>query len=366
MLRLAALALIAPGCAGMRASREARPILSRPPMLGRRSVAPIEPAAALAQADPVADRLRIRPTRAGMLAAVEAPGLIRTRSTAPPPGAVLASVPVAIEVASPGSRLEELEPLPPLTGLTPPSEPLDPLRQIRSLVEESKAQLAPVRTYRVRMTRQERVGDTLQPEEDVLLSIRREPRAVRLEWTEGPNAGREVLYSAAPHGGLMHIHMPSPLVPRMSLPPDSPLALRNSRHPITEAGLDAILARLDESVALHEAGRGGAERLTYEGLRTPIPGGPPCHTIQRVTPEGETWLVAIDAQTHCPLLVQETARDGSLLERYVFRDPQTDLPELSAATAFDPDSRWGPSKGLLGRLARSSGNEAGPDESTTR
>ena len=60
----------------------------------------------------------------------------------------------------------------------------------RTLVEEAKAQLAPLRNYRVQMTRQERVGDDLQPEENVVLSIRRDPRAVRLEWTEGPSAGR--------------------------------------------------------------------------------------------------------------------------------------------------------------------------------
>ena len=34
------------------------------------------------------------------------------------------------------------------------------------------------------MQRRERVGGAVQPEEEVLLSIRRKPKAVRLEWTE--------------------------------------------------------------------------------------------------------------------------------------------------------------------------------------
>jgi hypothetical protein len=339
-------------------------------MLGRRSDP--APKSVLAQADrsqtdPIARRLAPRAAEAGEIAAAPrsqapAPGRVVTRSTAPPPGAVLPSGPIARPPEPANPEAPDLAPIPPLEApraAAGPSRQENPLGPIRSLVEEAKTQLAPLRNYSVQMSRQERVGDKLEPEENVLLSIRRDPKAVRLEWTEGPNAGREVIYAAAPNGGLMHIRMPNnPLMPRLSMPPDSPLALRTSRHPITEAGLDAIVARLDETVQLHESGRSPGERLTYEGLRTPVPGGPPCHVIQRVTAEGETWVVALDAQTHLPFLVQDTAPDGSLLERYIFRDPQTDVPDLMAAAAFDPDARWGPSKGLLGRLARTAADDA--------
>lgn len=354
----------------------------RPPLLGRRSTS--NSAAKLARTDPparsnspardeVADRLRTRPTEEGLLAARARPeDRVATRSTAPPPGAVLPADPIAVRPAA-AETIGDIGPLPPLqlSQDTPATAPratptTNDLARIRTLVNESKAQLAPIQTYSVRMTRQERVGDTLQPEEEVILNLRREPRAVRLEWPDGPNAGREVLYVSAPNGGTMHIKMANPLVPRMSLPPDSPLALRQSRHPITEAGVDAMIARLEETVAMHESGRAAGEKLTYEGCKAPIPGAPACHMIQRVTATGETWLVGIDAQTHWPYLVQETAADGSLLERYIFRDQRTDLPELAAANAFDPEVRWGPAMGLLGRLARTSGDDSPADASASR
>ena len=96
------------------------------------------------------------------------------------------------------------------------------------------------------MTRVERVGGQLQTEDDVLLSIRRKPKAVRLEWTSGPSKGREVIYSTTLNDRTMYVNMansPFPM-PRMSIAVDSPLAMRNSRHPITEAGFDTILDNL--------------------------------------------------------------------------------------------------------------------------
>ena len=65
-------------------------------------------------------------------------------------------------------------------------------------------------------------------------------------------------------------------------------------------------------------------------------------------------------------MVEATALNGDLLERYIFREPRVDLPELAAADAFAPDLRWAGSKGgLLQRLARS-GTAAPPATSTTR
>ena len=52
-----------------------------------------------------------------------------------------------------------------------------------------RRELASIKTYQVRLTRQERIGESLQPPEDVVLSIRRSPKAVRLEWPDGPHQG---------------------------------------------------------------------------------------------------------------------------------------------------------------------------------
>jgi hypothetical protein len=133
----------------------------------------------------------------------------------------------------------------------------------------------------------------------------------------------------------------------MSLAPDSPMVRRTSRHPITEAGLDSVIDQLEAAL------RPGTDRLTYDGREPVEPGGPPCDKVVRITPQGETWAIYFDPTAHLPALVQATAANGELLERYRFRDLRTNPPELADAGAFDPDVRWGAPKGILQRLARS-------------
>ena len=65
-----------------------------------------------------------------------------------------------------------------------------------------------LKTYQVKISRLERVNGQLQPEEDILLSIRRDPKAVRLEWSSGPSKGREVIYSSTLDPRMIFVHMP--------------------------------------------------------------------------------------------------------------------------------------------------------------
>lgn len=255
------------------------------------------------------------------------------------------------------------------TTTTPPAAPapaaVSPYAQMRALIDAGRQQLASMTNYQVSMARQERVGDQLQPAETVLLSLRREPLAVRLEWPEGKNQGREVIYAVQETNGQMQIHSPGTLVPRMTLAPTSPLVMRNSRHPITEAGFGGLLDTLDRSLQPHEQGLATRARMVYAGVETPSEVGRPCHKLVEDRENGEHWEVFLDTANSLPTLVHGTNAQGELLEHYVFGPVQANLADLATATAFDPDSRWGGrSGGLLGRLSRggnaSQGGTSGP------
>jgi hypothetical protein len=248
----------------------------------------------------------------------------------------------------------------------PAGSPTSERATLKSILAESRATLNALSTYQVKLTQQERVGGTLNPPEDVVLSIRRNPKAVRLEWPGGTNKGREVLYAADANGGLMHVRMGESLVPlpRLSMPPDSPLATRNSRHRITEAGFDTVIHNLEEAYQRSERADMSLGQLRYEGLETPNGSTKPCHKIVRVTPTNETWTVFIDPDTHFPTSVQAVSQAGELLDRFSFGEPTANPPELAKAEAFDPDARWGPSKGLFQRLARTGAEPA--KETATR
>jgi hypothetical protein len=155
-------------------------------------------------------------------------------------------------------------------------------------------------------------------------------------------------------------------VPPLALPPDSPMILKSSRHPITEAGFDHIVENMEKALSGGAAGDPERGRITYDGLEQPPALSRSCHKLVRVTPTGETWLVYVDPQTWLPALVQANGPDGELIERYVFRDPLFDPTELAAADAFNPNQRWGgKTQGWLQRIARAKGGDsAKPADST--
>lgn len=230
----------------------------------------------------------------------------------------------------------------------------NPIATIQELVAKGQERLAPITNYQVRMNRQERVGGDLQPAEDLLLSVRREPKAIRLEWRSGKNQGREVLYSTVETAGQIQIRMPGSLIPKVTLAPDSPLVLRSSRHPIDEAGLETILENLENSLRPHLEGTPTRAEMAYQGVETLEDLGRSGHKIVERREDGEVWVVHLDAETSLPVSVKATGAGGELLEHYTFDDLKTDLPDLAKADAFDPAKRWGDSgQGFLSRMARS-------------
>ncbi len=223
-------------------------------------------------------------------------------------------------------------------------------------------------TYQVKIARIERVGGQLQPEEQILLSIRRDPKAVRLEWTDGPNQGREVIYSTRIDARSLFVHMPKTAIPlpTMKIAVDSPLIMKNSRHSIAEAGLDTIIENLQK--AQDGSQQKVLGRLDYRGVEKPPGLNRPSHVFTRRTPSGETWTVFLDVNTMLPCLTVAKDPSGELNERYVYHAVREDPTELAAADAFDPNQRWGEANGLLSRFARAAIGTDSPNnrQSTAR
>lgn len=357
LLLLGTLLLSGPACSRMKTIRAQDSPLPGLPLIGKKLRGAKARLAWAGQSQPQGDGSVAwsGPPRDGRPAAIA--GKPRESKPAPP----LADAPlvasnrpnVAAPIASPRDDTPK-DAAPADSKLADAPAPDPGLERIRTLVDDGRARLAKLSTYQVAMNRRERVNGTLTPVEDVLLSIRRQPLGVRLEWPAGPHKGREVIYSASTPNALLHINMADSVIPmpRMSLAPDSPMVMKNSRHPITEAGLDTIMANLDAPLKAQEAGTPNGEKFTYDGLVTPPEVGRPCHKITRVTAKGEVWVIALDQATSLPALVQESAANGDLLEKYVIGPIQADPPALADASAFNPDARWGAPKGLFGRLTQ--------------
>ena len=360
--------LLAPGCAGEWSGR--RSTKAEPPLLG---VA--DPAGVYPRGEVLADNTgrpnatrRAKVTEPSAIPAMpdelaeldeqaEAVEIARTSATArrdrpiqvtllPPTDAARDRTPAATRPSQARPQYRDQDRT--VAARRPPKPKAPPAPTPDTLLAEAKMSLEAMATYQVRLTRRERIGANLPPAEDVILSIRKAPRAVRLEWPEGPHKGRETIYV---DGGPMHISQPNALVPRIQLDPNSPLVLRNSRHPITEAGFESILAAYERSLA-----EAGASRPICAGTETPEGFDHACAKVVKSSANGETRTIDFDPVTHLPALVELKAADGSLLESYRFKDVQVDPPALTLATAFDPDGRWGPAPGLFSRLAGTPAN----------
>jgi hypothetical protein len=242
-------------------------------------------------------------------------------------------------------------------------------KQASAILAEAEAALGALKTYKLKLSRIERVGGKLQPEENLSLSIRTEPKAVRLEWPDGPNKGREVIYSSLLDSKMLFVHMANSALPlpAMKIPIDSPLVMKNSRHSITEAGLETVVQhlRLAERHEAIESQR--PDELQYKGLAKPPGLDRACNEFVIRAASGDVWTIDLDPRTHLPCLVTCKDKRGELIEQNVYRDLTADPPDLALADAFEPNKRWATdSNGLLSRLARAANGVDLPTNSPTR
>jgi hypothetical protein len=100
--------------------------------------------------------------------------------------------------------------------------------------------------YTATFHKQERIKGELGPVQTLAMKVRHKPFAVYMKFLE-PQQGKEVVYAEGRHDNKVIAHgggFTRLLVPRLALPPDHPLVLADSRHPVTEAGLANLTARL--------------------------------------------------------------------------------------------------------------------------
>ena len=119
-------------------------------------------------------------------------------------------------------------------------------RILLRVMERTFARVEKVEAYTATFRRQERVGGVLGPEIVSKLKIRNQPFAIYLKYIS-PRPGKEVVYAEGHHDNKVIAHngdWTRRLIPRLAVEPTSPLALADSRHPVTDAGLLNLCRKL--------------------------------------------------------------------------------------------------------------------------
>ena len=135
---------------------------------------------------------------------------------------------------------------------SPPSWPLTRLvgapakARLLEILLIAAERLGQVDSYTAKFHKQERIDGKLGPVQTLEMKVRQRPFAIYLKFLS-PREGKELVYAEGHHGNKLVAHdtgLSRLLVPRLALSPDHPLALADSRHAVTEAGLSNLTDRL--------------------------------------------------------------------------------------------------------------------------
>ena len=155
-------------------------------------------------------------------------------------------------VNSPGTAPVALSPEEAAQPGVPPAWPEGRLegRKAKKLLLDSMIaaadRLNEVDGYTATFKKQERLRGKLGPLQTMAMKVRQRPFAIYLKFL-APTPGKEVVYAEGHHDNKLIAHTPGVagwLVPRLAVPPDHPIALAESRHAVTEAGLANLTKRL--------------------------------------------------------------------------------------------------------------------------
>lgn len=222
---------------------------------------------------------------------------------------------------------------PPDTTPPPPSPPaspsLDPASadsatNLRRLLKQAEGECATLDSYICRMTRREMVNGSAKPEELMMFTFRKQPFSIYFKWIGKENNGRQVVYVKGKYDDKLHIQT-SPGGTSMGLAPDSFLIRRSSRHPVTEAGVCAIVEKYAAALAAADKGKGALrylgvvkrpdfdEGVSLEGTEQEMPPG-----TDPYLPRGGRCQLYFNTATHLPVLVITKDERGQEVEYYRF------------------------------------------------
>jgi len=97
--------------------------------------------------------------------------------------------------------------------------------------------------YSADFIRQERIDGVLKSPETIALKVRHHPFSIYLNWTEGEETGRELIYADGKNDNEMLFHAggwKGRLLPPIKLNPRGSIAMRYARHPVTDLGLVGV------------------------------------------------------------------------------------------------------------------------------
>jgi len=218
---------------------------------------------------------------------------------------------------------------------------LDPAIRLAMQSYEGTAQ---VKDFQATFIKREKVGRKMQATQTMQIKFREQPLSVYLHFQK-PHTGREVIYVHGRNGNQILAHETGikGLVGTVSLLPNSPQAMDESRYPITTIGIRKMLFQILKQWKTERQVDAGVNVKYFPDAKL---GNMQCKVLQTSYPQQKQGLrfhmtrLYIDKSTNLPVRVEQydwpTKRNNTpeLVEEYTYTNIRTNSG-LSDAD-FDP------------------------------
>jgi outer membrane lipoprotein-sorting protein len=212
-------------------------------------------------------------------------------------------------------------------------------RDLEDLIRRSMAAFDQVKDYRCTFHKKELVRGKLRSDRNITFKFRK-PASFYLGYNEGDNKGREAIYVEGKFDGKLKVHQGGFFgFVNLTLDPRGSLAMRDNRHPITEAGIGHVIQLVEKNYRM--AKNDPDSRIELE-LDVPV-NGKKVILIKSVLPKGRGYyghkvVIAVDQSLLLPVKATVFGWNDELLEEYEYdelqlnvgltdRDFDTDNPE---------------------------------------
>ena len=221
-----------------------------------------------------------------------------------------------------------------------------PLDQPLQLAYKARDRYRTIQDYTCVLVRQERIEGELQPMEFIQMKARNRPFSVYFNWLK-PYEGREAIYVDGQNKGKLMVHstgVEKVVGGTVALEPRGDMAMENSRHDITEAGIgkliDQLVKRWEAEKTLGQTQVVMKENATVDTrtcwcVKTTHPHDPRRYLYYRTR-------VFFDKENGLPIRFEGydwprrgSAPDGDLVEQYTYRDLKFNVPLTAADFSTD-------------------------------
>lgn len=228
-----------------------------------------------------------------------------------------------------------------LMAAAPNEHKLDPAIRLAMQSYETTAQ---IKDFQATFIKREKVGRKMQATHTMQIKFREQPLSVYLNFQK-PHTGREVIYVHGRNGNQILAHETGikGLVGTVSLQPNSPQAMDESRYPITTIGIRKMLFQILKQWKNERQIEAGVSVKYFPDAKL---GNLQCKVLQTSYPQQKQGVrfqmtrLYIDKATNLPVRVEQydwpTKRNTKpeLVEEYTYTNIRTNVG-LSDAD-FDP------------------------------